>query len=163
MGVKRGGRGKGRKRAKSPAWTAEKREIFFSELAEVCNVSAAARAAGHFDTRPIYEKKKRDPEFAARWEEAVCEGVSRLDLELLERARFGENRPADVGISGERQREIPTALALQLLKLHQPRLRAHAEAVARRAAPRPARGRRSLRAEIEAKLSELNRRFGGDG
>ena len=163
MGTKRIGKRKGGQRAKSIGWTAERKDIFFGELAELCNVSAAARAVGYSESKPVYEKKKRDPDFAARWEEAVCEGVSRLELELLERARFGENRPADAGISGERQREIPTALALQLLKLHQPRLKAHAEAAARRAAPRPARGRLSLRAEIEAKLSELNRRFGGEG
>jgi hypothetical protein len=150
-------------------WTRERRETFFAELSELCNIAAAARAVGISDTKIIYRTKKRDPVFAADFERAVDEGYERLDLEMLERARFGEGRPADVGVSGARQREIPTGLALQLLRLHQARGRGRSGAAleAMAAAPagpaRPKRGRLSLRAEIEARLSELNRRFGGEG
>ncbi|HEV2080288.1 MAG TPA: hypothetical protein VGR19_10405 [Allosphingosinicella sp.] len=99
-------------------WTAERQEIFFRELAELCNVAAAARAAGFEDGEPAYKEKDKNPAFRARYEAAVAEGYSRLELEMLERSRFGEDRPADAGKSGERLRQVPTALALSLLRLH---------------------------------------------
>jgi len=145
------------KAAKWPPWTKERRETFFAELAEICNVAAAARAAGFPHAQAAYNQKKRDPTFRAEWDEAIAEGYSRLELEMLERARFGENRPADVGQSGPRQRAIPTGLALSLLKLHESRMRGRGSAV-----QRPMRGFKLLN-EVEARLAEINRRLGGNG
>jgi hypothetical protein len=146
-------------------WNKARRDIFFAELGELCNISAALRAAGIIDSKAAHREKDRDPEFARRFEAAIAEGYSRLELEMLERMRFGDNRPADQGVSGARQREIPTALAMQLLKLHH--AKAKGLAAPSRAAPRkpkrPRRGPGSLRAEIEAVLSQINRRFGGEG
>ena len=148
-------------------WNRKRRDIFFAELSELCNVSAAARAAGFADSRFAYDEKARDPEFARRFELAIAEGYSRLELEMLERARFGENRAPDQGVSGPRQREIPTALAMALLKLHYAKVKGAAAPAARAAAPkravRPMRGPGSLRSEVEAMLSQINRRFGGQG
>jgi hypothetical protein len=151
------GAGKHAKKPKWPGWTKERREIFFAELAEICNVAAAVRAAGFPHAQAAYNQKKRDPEFRAEWDEAIAEGYSRLELEMLERARFGENRAADVGESGPRQRAIPTALALSLLKLHESRMRGRGSAV-----QRPMRGQKLLN-EVEARLGEINRRLGGNG
>lgn len=151
------GKSKRARKAKWPTWTKERREVFFAELAEICNVAAAARAAGFPHAQAAYNQKKRDPEFKAEWDEAIAEGYSRLELEMLERARFGENRPADLGESGPRQRAIPTALALSLLKLHEIRMRGRGSAV-----QRPMRGHKLLN-EVEARLAEINRRLGGNG
>ncbi len=144
-------------KAKWPKWNKERREIFFAELAEVCNVAAACRAAGFPRAQAAYNEKKKDPDFAADWDEAIAESYSRLELEMLERARFGENRPADVGESGPRQRAVPTAMAITLLKLHESRMRGRRSAV-----QRPMRGYKLLN-EVEARLAEINRRLGGRG
>jgi hypothetical protein len=142
---------------RNPKWTKARSAIFFAELAEVCNVTAAARAAGFSDARWAYNQRRHDPEFRARWDEAIAEGYARLELEMLERARFGENRPADLGESGPRQRAIPTGVAMSLLKLHKSRMRAPGTAT-----QRPMRGQ-ALRNEIEGRLAEINRRLGGQG
>jgi hypothetical protein len=138
-------------------WTAERQEIFFRELAELCNVAAAARLAGFEDGEPAYREKDRNPAFRARYEAAVTEGYSRLELEMLERSRFGEDRPKSAGKSGERLRQVPTALALSLLRLHNGKVKGTAPTTRR-----PMRGAK-LRSELEARLSEINRRLGGKG
>ena len=138
-------------------WTAERQEIFFRELAELCNAAAAARKAGFQDGEPAYKEKEKNPAFRARYEAAVAEGYSRLELEMLERSRFGEDRPADAGRSGERLRQVPTALALSLLRLHNGKVKGTAPTNRR-----PMRGAK-LRDELEARLSEINRRLGGKG
>jgi hypothetical protein len=154
---------------RNPRWNKARRDIFFAELAELCNVSAAARAAGFADSKPVDREKARDPDFARRFDGAIAEGYSKLELEMLERMRFGKNRPRDVGDSGARQRAIPTATAMQLLRLHHakakgaPAAAPAGRAAAPRKAQRPMRGPGSLRAEVEAMLSRINRRFGGQG
>jgi hypothetical protein len=145
------------------AWTAAREETFFRELSEVCNVIAAARAAGLPDSKPAYNRKACDPRFRAAWNDAVAEGYARLELEMLERARFGENRRLDQGVSGEKQRAIPTALALSLLRMHHGRAKAVAAAAASTAAqPRPMRGQR-VRDEMEARFREISFRLTGQG
>lgn len=141
------------------AWTAARQDEFFRELAAVCNVAAAARAAGFPDSKPAYNRKERDPAFRARWNAAVAEGYARLELEMLERARFGENRRADQGRSGEKQRAIPTALALSLLRIHQARAKTAATPDAT-APVRPMRGQ-SIRDEMEARFREISSRLTG--
>jgi len=138
------------------AWSAAREDAFFRELSEVCNVNAAARAAGFPDSRPAYNRKERGGAFRARWDGAVAEGYARLELEMLERARFGENRRADQGCSGEKQRAIPTSLALSLLKMHQARAKAAPSAVAPTA--RPMRGQ-SIRDEMEKRFREISQRL----
>ncbi len=150
------GRRRGRK-SKAALWTKEKEAIFFRELATVCNVAAALRAAGMARAgSQVYERRKRDPEFRAGWDEAIAESYAMLELEMLERSRFGDRREAPKNEKEARLREIPTSLALQLLKLHQSQMRSRAPA-----AQRPMRGAK-LRDEIEARLAEIARRL-GDG
>jgi hypothetical protein len=70
-GTKRKTAGKGAA-AKAGTWTREKEEIFFRELAMVCNVTSALRAAGMLRaSRQVYDRRKRDPEFRASWDEAI--------------------------------------------------------------------------------------------
>jgi hypothetical protein len=137
-------------------WTAAKEEIFFAELAMVCNVSAALRAAGMTRAcRDVYKRRKRDPKFRASWDEAIAESYALLELEMLERSRHGDNRPPPATPAEARQREIPTRLGLHLLKLHQAKAKSGTAA-----AQRSFRGEQ-LRCELERRLGEISRRLGG--
>ncbi len=155
------GHGRRKKQAAGPSWTKQAEDIFFVELAGLCNVAAASRAAGFPDGASAYRRKDRDPDFRARYDRAIDESYDRLELEMLERGRFGENRPDEAGESPPRLRQVPTALALSLLKMHAGRRRGGR---AEEALPgrRPLRGK-ALRDRIEAQLAEINRRLGGEG
>ena len=94
----------------------------------VCNVSSALRKVGLMSqSSHVYERKKADAGFGAKWEAAIRESYSLLELEMLERARVGDDRPAPRTEVEKRLREIPERLALQLLKLHQSRERGRAK------------------------------------
>lgn len=144
-------------------WPKDKEAIFFRELAIVCNVTAALRAAGLLRrSRDVYEQRS-DPAFRARWEEALAESRVLMALELHERARFGDQRPEPANEIEAKLRAVPTALAMQLLKLYEGRA---AKAAAAAAVPVPARDaerRRALRRELLERLAEYNRRMGGEG
>ena len=145
-------------------WPKEKEAVFFRELAIVCNVSAALRSAGLLRrSRDVYEQRA-DPAFRARWEEALSESRVLMALELHERARFGDQRPEPENEIEAKLRAVPTALALQLLKLYEGRAAKAGAAATIAAAPRrdPER-RRALRRELMDRLAEFNRRMGGAG
>ncbi len=149
-------------------WTKEKEAIFFRELAMVCNVSAALRTAKLTRRSALaYERRKKDSRFRAAWEDAIDQSYAMLELEMLERVRFGDDRPPPATEAEKRLRAVPTALALQLLKLYENRVKARASAPAARAARDPAAGKRidgaALRREFDALLSDFNRRMGGNG
>jgi hypothetical protein len=76
---------------------------------------------------------------------------------MLERSRFGDDRPPPASETEKKLREVPTSLGLQLLKMHQGQVRGRAPS-----AQRPMRGAK-LRDELEARLSEISRRLGGIG
>jgi hypothetical protein len=157
-GPARAGAKAGAGKQKAALWTRERETIFFRELATVCNVAAALRAAGLARAASqVYERRKRDPEFRAGWDEAIAESYAMLELEMLERSRFGDRRGAPKSEKEARLRSIPSSLALQLLKLHQGRMRSRAPA-----AQRPLRGSK-LRDELEARLAEIARRLGDGG
>ena len=150
------GRGKAKQQAKAQGWNAERRATFLEELRNTANVAASARAAEMPEHSP-YAERRKNAEFRAGWEEALDEGFMKLEMLLLERATYGDAVPPEGEAKvGERQRAIPTALALSLLKLRQSRVRAKAPA------QRPMRGAK-LRDQLEARLAEINRRLGGEG
>lgn len=135
-----------------------KEEIFFRELAMVCNVSAALRAAGLLrKSSQIYERRRRDPEFRVRWEEAIGESYAMLELEMLERSRHGENRAAPASEAERRRRELSDRQALTLLRTHKSLVKGRVPHT-----QRPMRGEK-LRDALEKRLSEINRRLGGPG
>jgi hypothetical protein len=143
-------------------WPKEKEAIFFRELAIVCNVTAALRAAGLLRrSRDVYDRRS-DPAFRARWEEALSESRVLMALELHERARFGDHRPEPANEIEAKLRAVPTSLAMQLLKLYEGRAAKAAAADAPVQRRDPER-RRALRAELLERLAELNRRMGGEG
>ena len=149
----------------SRRWTPRTEAIFFRELGTVCNVAAALRAAGlGSDRRDAYERRKTNAAFRAGWEAAIDQSYAMLELEMLGRARSGGDRAAPADAAEARLRDIPNGLALQLLKLHQAR-KARPPAPS---APGAGSGRigltgRALRTEILRRLSELNKRMGGEG
>ena len=139
-------------------WTEAKEEMFFGELAMVCNVTAALKAAGMMRARrDVYRRRKRDPEFRAAWDEAIGESYAMLELEMLERARRGDHRPPPANPAEARRREIPDRIAMQLLRQHRDPVKQRSPAF-----QRPMRGEK-LREELERRLAEISRRLGGAG
>ncbi|MEA3008801.1 MAG: hypothetical protein QOJ91_493 [Sphingomonadales bacterium] len=93
-------------------------ENFLHFLAETCNVALSARETKR-SARVFYDLRRRDPGFRAAWAEALREGYERLDMELVERCRFGA--PKDIFYQGRKTattRVFNDATALRLLHLH---------------------------------------------
>lgn len=67
------------------------RNLFLDMLAETSNVSASARKAG-ISTSRAYKVRRAEPDFRAAWQEALLEGYEHLELETLERLRFGTGK-----------------------------------------------------------------------
>jgi len=96
----------------------EQQDRFFAALAETCNVTRAAKAAG-FSTDWAYRRRKKDAGFRQAWLAAVREGYAKLELVLLERAIKGTPKILFRRDGSERiVREYSTALAVTLLKRH---------------------------------------------
>ena len=75
-----------------PAEREARRAAFLLALADVPNVSRAARLAGL--SRPaLYDERKRNPDFAEAWDDAIDQAIARLEALAFQRAE-DENRPA---------------------------------------------------------------------
>ena len=59
-----------------------KRKRFLDHLAATCNVTASCESAG-MTVRTLYLLRKRDPDFAGLWREALAMGYERLEAALL--------------------------------------------------------------------------------
>ncbi|MDG2003044.1 MAG: hypothetical protein P8J20_06910 [Novosphingobium sp.] len=66
------------------------RRDFLAKLAETSNVKASAEHAG-VNPSTAYDLRRRDHAFAQRWLDALCEGYSNLEMELLHFLRNGES------------------------------------------------------------------------
>ena len=80
------------------------RAAFLSDLAENCNVTNACRAAG-VGRNTVYEHRKTDQGFAAAWDDAVEQGIERLEL-----------------VARNRALTVSDTLAIFLLKAHRPKV-----------------------------------------
>jgi hypothetical protein len=69
-------------------WTKARRAGFFAMLSATCNVRASAAAMGMTDCGAYY-LRRRDPVFAAQWQEALAEGYGRLEQGLMALALEG--------------------------------------------------------------------------
>jgi hypothetical protein len=107
--------------------TRERQERFLKALADTGIVSAAVEIAGTSRTR-VYELRKRDPAFAASWEEAEERAADALEAEAWRRAVDGVQEPL---VSGGRIvrdddgqpiaiRRYSDALMIALLKARRP-------------------------------------------
>lgn len=106
------------RKRRSNDWTKAREESFLSTLAETCNVTLAAQAAG-ISTNSAYERRKKVAAFRAGWREAIATAYERLELVMLERSLNGtEKIIIRKDGSEERMREYPNQIALHLLKMH---------------------------------------------
>jgi hypothetical protein len=95
-------------------WTVAMRADFLDHLAGSCNVKASAEAIG-VHPMSVYALRRKDPRFAAQWQEALLAGYQLLETELVGYAMAGGN--ADRGIDCATAR-IDVDTALRLLGLH---------------------------------------------
>lgn len=127
-----------------PTWA----RAFLDGLAQTSNVSASARAVGIHKSQ-AYAARKASPEFSRMWDEALCEGYDLLELELLQRLREGEIRPARDAKRGVRSFDNATALRL---------LVAHRQSAARQRARRDSEDTEAILASINARLEGIRQR-----
>ena len=109
-------------------------EVFFTELAETCNVKHSCEKAGISPQR-CYERRKDDAGFRQRWGEALAQGYNKLEMVLLERALVGSEKTTtvtdekggadQVSTRTTKVTEYNNALAMSLLKLHRDTVREH--------------------------------------
>ena len=67
-------------------------EAFFSALADGLSVTQASREAG-YSRKGVYKFRRRDPEFARRWVEALAIGFDLVMEEVERRGRDGFEEP----------------------------------------------------------------------
>ena len=107
--------------------TRERQERFLKALAETGIVSAAVEIAGTSRTR-VYELRKRNPGFAAGWEDAEERAADALEAEAWRRAVDGVQEPLVSGGKLVRDddgqpiaiRRYSDALMIALLKARRP-------------------------------------------
>lgn len=114
------------------------RRTFLTTLAETSNVRFACEQAG-VPPSTVYDLRRRDPDFAAKWADALCEGYDNLEMEMLHRLRSGE-QPDDPKFN------YPVAFRM---------LQQHREAVTREKARRANVTARSVRASLDRKVAEM--------
>ena len=145
--------------ARGGEWTTDKRARFLAHLAATCNVSASAKAVGIHNAN-VYALRRRDPDFAAAWAEAIEAGYARIEMMLIERAQGEAHRVADAGdaLPLPDAASMDTGLALELLRVH--------GAVARGGSGRRIGGRaqvadrKAVAAKIMARIAAERRRAG---
>lgn len=159
-------------RTRSDGWTAARRGTFFRALAETGCVRDACRVAAISSTS-AYRMKDRDPEFAAEWARAREEAQPGLEAAAWKRAVEGVEEPIVSGgkIIGQKRKYSDALLRMLIqrgdmkdaMKRHPDFL--SAEEV-RDGWTFDAQGHKfhqgspdEIRARIEAKLEEMNRRL----
>lgn len=146
-----------KKRVRKAPCTRKLAETFLQVLTDTCNVMEAARAVGK-STALIYRWRQKDPAFREAWQKALDAGYAALEMELLRRARFGQDvteyRTGDDGkdVPVKRVHSYCNRLGLQLLAQH-------AQAVAAYRLAQGARndGSRALE-ELKRKLALMRER-----
>lgn len=105
-------------------WTQTKRKTFLALLQATSNVAEAARTVG-IGVSTAYALKRRDPEFAEAWREALDIGYGELEMTLLRHALHGSERIETVrdGATGTIKQiktvhSYPLALAMRLFLAH---------------------------------------------
>ena len=134
------------KRVRGPSPASDWKRPFLAALAETSNVARAARLAGVTNTATVYELRRKSPDFAAKWQAALCEGYDNLEMDLLCRLREGEIKRAPGAKTGVRTYDNATAFRL---------LMAHREAVAREKGHRANVSAAEVRAVLDRKIAAL--------
>lgn len=115
------------RKPRKDAWTKAQEALFLETLAETCNASEAARAAG-VSRAHAYKRKQRDPGFAAGWDRALDIGYAEIEAMLMREVLFGSESEeitldSDGAVKGRKvRRGRDLKLALQLLTRHRDRV-----------------------------------------
>lgn len=110
----------GRPRLTAPRaneWTARTERAFLDHLSLTANVRAAAEAAG-VSASGAWLRRRRMPDFAQAWAEAVEDGHARIELLLMERGAemLGGDDEEDRGGDGAARAAFDPQIAMWLLK-----------------------------------------------
>lgn len=95
-------------------------EKFLKALASSPNVTEAANACG-IERSTAYRRRNLDPDFAARWDDAIQQSTDKLVGEMYRRAVTGTEKPVFyLGNECGCIREYSDTLAIFLAKAHRP-------------------------------------------
>jgi len=107
-------RGKGRAlqvRRNRIRFTDKRKEIFLDRFAGTCNLSEAAELAGIAEAT-VFRHLAQDPDFAARFREALGLCHVRLEADVLHRRIKGQQRLKEIEPTGEPEPEFDRAMKL---------------------------------------------------
>jgi hypothetical protein len=114
------------------------RNAFLASLAETSHVRRACKEA-KVGPSTVYDLRRRDASFRARWMEALAEGYDNLEMELLHSLRHGD---------AEGAAKLNHAVAFRMLQQHR-------ENVLREKARRANVDASTVRASIDRKVAEM--------
>ena len=120
-----------RARREPRKWSGRRTEMFVSAPEDTSNVSAAIRACG-MSRDAVYDRRKADPEFRRRWEQALVGAYDALEARALDVSLNG--RTVKIRYQGkvvDEEVQFDTRTALTLLRMHRDtaeRVRAQGEA-----------------------------------
>ena len=101
-----------------PVWE----KAFLETLEQTANVKLACSSAG-VSRAVVYRRRARNPEFSAKWGEAVDQAVELLEAEARRRAAVGVEEPVYYqGAVVGHVRKYSDVLLIFLLKAHRPRV-----------------------------------------
>jgi hypothetical protein len=103
------------RRAKLSQWTARVEDRFLSVLAATCNVKEACREVGLWPPS-AYNHRKRWPDFARRWDQAIAIGTVELECRLHETIRHFFDR--ELPEPQAPLRDITVMDAIRLLRMY---------------------------------------------
>jgi hypothetical protein len=145
-----------KRKARRREWTKAREEAFLTTLADTCNVTRAAAAAGLSSTS-AYNRRKSHAAFRAGWAEAIAAAYQQLELVLLDRALNGtEKVVVRRDGSEERMRDYSNTVALTLLRMHRD---SAVEAIEQPAE----QDIEEVRERLFEKLQRLKKRIEGEG
>lgn len=109
-------------RTRVDGWNRDRKERFLAALRETCNVYESVARVG-MAASGLYALRRRDPQFAEAWAQALEESYAELEMLLLRQALHGTERieRSDDGKGGERVKTVkshPHGMAIRLLLAH---------------------------------------------
>lgn len=93
------------------------RAAFLDHLAATCNVKQSA-AVANVDVRMVYKIRRREPVFAAKWEEALALGYQMIETRLVGHVLAGRCRTDPLSNEDSNEGPIDFESALRLLAVH---------------------------------------------
>ncbi|MEA3389472.1 MAG: hypothetical protein U9R64_09415 [Pseudomonadota bacterium] len=159
------------RKRRSDGWSKADEALFLQMLAETCNASEAARAAGKCRAG-AYRKRAADPAFARAWDEALDMGYAEIELMLMRAALFG-SESEEVTSDGEgagKARKVRRApdlgVALRLFLAYRDRvagIRAQRQAGGQAGGGNGRPDSAAAIAQVEAMMAEIARRRAASG